>query len=236
MTGRVAGTERMTVAGRLEVPVGTRALLFDMDGVLIDSLTQDYRIATTLLSPYADRPVEVPRELVRRWFALSLDDFWATIAAELGITLSPSELAEIVQRHTEIRRTEAPIVHDGVRDIIDAARQAGLGRVVVSNNPAAEIERMLAACDLLAGFDAVVGNDQPGLARKPAPDPYLAAAARLGLPPSDCAAIEDSVLGLESARRAGCFTVGVATGANTYEDLVGSGLADVCYPDLRGGR
>jgi HAD superfamily hydrolase (TIGR01509 family) len=228
-------TERLMLAGRLEVPAGTRALLFDMDGVLIDSLTQDYQIASDLLSPYAGRPVEVPRELVRRWFALALDDFWAKIAAELGLALGPDALAEIVQRHTEIRRTAVPVVHDGVREIIDAARQAGLGRAVVSNNPAVEIERMLAACDLLAGFDAVVGNDQPGLARKPAPDPYLAAAARLGRPPGDCVAIEDSVLGLESARRAGCFTVGVATGASTYEDLVNSGLADVCYRDLRGG-
>lgn len=229
-------TGRVTVAGRLEVPAGTRALLFDMDGVLIDSLTQDYQIASDLLSPYAGRPVEVPRELVRRWFALALDDFWAKITAELGLALKPSDLAEIVQRHTEVRLHAVPVVHDGVREIIDAARDAGLGRVVVSNNPAADIERMLAACDLLAGFDAVVGNDQPGLARKPAPDPYLAAAARLGLPPADCAAIEDSVVGLESARRAGCFTVGVATGANTYEDLTSSGLADVCYRDLRGGR
>jgi phosphoglycolate phosphatase-like HAD superfamily hydrolase len=42
------------------------------------------------------------------------------------------------------------------------------------------------------------------------------------------------VLGLESARRAGCFTVGVATGASSYDDLVHSGLANVCYRDFRG--
>ncbi|MBX6748274.1 MAG: HAD family phosphatase [Micromonosporaceae bacterium] len=232
MTRRVAKT--MTVAGRLEIPADTRALLFDMDGVLIDSLAQDIQIAADLLSPYAGRPVEVPRELIQRWFALALDDFWAKITAELGLALKPTELAEIVQRHTEVRLHAVPIVHDGVREIIDAARQIGLSLAVVSNNPAADIERMLAACALLAGFDAVVGNDQPGLARKPAPDPYLAAAARLGLPPGDCAAIEDSVLGLESARRAGCFTIGVATGASSYDDLVHSGLADVCYRDFRG--
>jgi HAD superfamily hydrolase (TIGR01509 family) len=227
-------TEQVVLAGRLAIPTRTRALLFDMDGVLIDSLTQDYQIAADLLTPYAGRPVEVPRELIQRWFALALDDFWAKITAEIGLALKPAELAEVVQRHTEVRLHAAPIVHDGVREIIDAARQAGLSRAVVSNNPAADIERMLAAGDLLAGFDAVVGNDEPGLARKPAPDPYLAAAARVGVPPADCVAVEDSVLGLESARRAGCVTVGVATGANTYEDLIHSGLADVCYRDFRG--
>ena len=132
----------------------------------------------------------------------------------------------------EVELEEGEVVGEAFRGG-DAARQAGLSLAVVSNNPAADIERMLAACDLLAGFDAVVGNDQPGLARKPAPDPYLAAAARLGLPPADCAAIEDSVVGLESARRAGCFTIGVATGASGYDDLVHSGLADVCYRDFR---
>ena len=95
MTERVAETGRTMLAGRLEVPAGTRALLFDMDGVLIDSLTQDYQIAADLLSPYAGRRVEVPRELVRRWFALALDDFWAKIVAELGLALGPTELAEI---------------------------------------------------------------------------------------------------------------------------------------------
>jgi beta-phosphoglucomutase-like phosphatase (HAD superfamily) len=88
---------------------------------------------------------------------------------------------------------------------------------------------ILANCGLLARFDAVAGNDGSGRAKKPAPDSYLYAAGALGVEPARCAAIEDSVLGLTAARAAGTYVVAVATGAELFEALEASGLADACY-------
>lgn len=220
------------LADRIVVPADTRALLFDMDGVLIDSLAQDYAVAGPLLEPHFGPGVTISREILRRWFALSIEDYWVKVTAEAGLVLPEGALADIVQRHQQLRRETTPVVHAGVERLLTATRDAGLSRAVVSNNPAAVIESMLAACGLLPYFDTVVGNDEPGLARKPAPDPYLAAAGRIGQPPSDCVAIEDSVLGLESAHLAGCHVIGVATGADTLAALMSSGFADQVYPAL----
>jgi HAD superfamily hydrolase (TIGR01509 family) len=173
---------------------------------------------------------------VRRSFALSIDDFWPKLTGDLGMTLPPGALADLVERHELLRAETAPTVHKGIVDILSAADELGLPRAVVSNNPGDDVVRMLAAVGLSTYFDAVVGNDLPGLARKPSPDPYLAAARQLRVAPGDCVAIEDSVLGLESASRAGCYVVGVATGASTFEALSSSGYADRCYVDFQSGR
>jgi HAD superfamily hydrolase (TIGR01509 family) len=231
--GPVAPT--IELAERLTFPTNVVALLFDMDGVLIDTLAQDYALMRPLLAPYCDEDFTVPDNLVRKSFALSIDDFWPKLLADLGITLPPEALADLVERHERLREETAPTVHEGVVDILSAADELGLLRAVVSNNPGADVVRMLTAVGLSTYFDAVVGNDLPGLARKPSPDPYLAAARQLEVAPGDCVAIEDSVLGLESASRAGCYVVGVATGADTLEALSSSGYANRCYVDFRSG-
>jgi HAD superfamily hydrolase (TIGR01509 family) len=200
--------------------------------VLIDSLAQDYAVVGPLLEPYFGAGVAVAPEVIRRHFALSVDDYWVAVTADAGLVLPDGALADLVDRHKTLRRDTTPVVHAGVVEILAAAADVGLRRAVVSNNPAVEVQRMLAACGLLPFFDTVVGNDEPGLARKPAPDPYLAAARRFELPPADCVAIEDSVLGLESAHRAGCHVVGVATGADSYDALDSSGFADQVYPEF----
>jgi HAD superfamily hydrolase (TIGR01509 family) len=219
----------VALAGRLEIPLDAEALLFDMDGVLIDSLAQDYALAGVLLGPYAPAGVRIDRDVIRRWFALALDDFWVKVAADCQVTLPPGALEDIVSRHERLRRETAPTVHEGIVEVLAAASSVGLDRAVVSNNPHSEVERILAGGRLLESFDTVVGNDEPGLRRKPAPDPYLAAARRLGRAPQRCVAIEDSVLGLESAHAAGCYVIGVATGADAYEALSASGYANRCY-------
>lgn len=223
------------LAGRLAVGAHIRALLFDLDGVLIDSLAHDYSVVESLLASYGGEGFAVSREVVRRWFAWSLDDFWAGIVGELGVRLPEGALAELVGQHERLRRQTPPTVHTGVMEILAAAGEAGLRRAVVSNNSRLEVEQILKAVELLSYFDVVVGNDEePGFARKPAPDAYLLAARRLGIPPEECVAIEDSVLGLESAHRAGCSTVGVATGATALDTLVSCGYADHSYLDFSG--
>jgi beta-phosphoglucomutase len=83
---------------------------------------------------------------------------------------------------------------------------------IASGSLHAEIDAILAVAQLRAPFSAVIGADDV-LRGKPAPDPYLAAAAALGIAPQACVAIEDSSWGIDSARAAGMYTIALTTTA-----------------------
>jgi HAD superfamily hydrolase (TIGR01509 family) len=217
----------MLLAGRLDIPDSTAALLFDLDGVLIDSLSLDYEIVHRLLEQELGRPVEVPRRVIRKNFPHAIPDFWINISQSCGLALSPQTIARLARRHEQKRATAHFPTHEGIPQIVDAARHHGLGIGVVSNNPTAEVRQLLATTGLSA--DVVVGNDEPGLRKKPAPDTYLAAATWLKVPPRSCVAIEDSIVGAQAASTAGCHTIGVATGANSFAELSGSPYTACCY-------
>jgi HAD superfamily hydrolase (TIGR01509 family) len=220
----------MLIADRLAVPDGTRALLWDMDGVLIDSLTMEYELVNELLSAHG--AAEVPRRVIREYFPYDLPQFWRLLLEWVGLQLPPDALDELVRGHVEARGSSAIAVHDGVIEILAEARNRGLRAAVVSNNPVADVERILVMAGLRDYFSVVVGNDGPGMAKKPAPDSYLEAARRLA-GPAPRVAIEDSLLGAQAANAAGCWTVGVATGAADFDALSAAPYVDRCYTSFK---
>jgi len=217
----------MLLAGRLDIPEGITALLFDLDGVLLNSLSLDYEIVHELLQKELNSTVEVPQSVIRENFPHTIPDFWGKISDACALGLTPDIVARLVDKHESRRRVAAIATHTGIPEIIDVARSQGIPIGVVSNNPHREIRQILAGAGLVA--DVIVGNDEPGLRRKPAPDTYREAATRLGRPPSVCLAVEDSLLGAEAASTAGCYTVAVATGANSFRELSESPYVSRCY-------
>ncbi|MGH3866735.1 MAG: HAD-IA family hydrolase [Pseudonocardiaceae bacterium] len=217
----------MLLAGRLDIPEGTAALLFDLDGVLLDSLSLDYEIVGKLLQDELNSVVEVPRSVIRENFPHAIPEFWSKISGACALGLTPEAISRLVDKHESHRRVAAIATHNGIPEIIAAARGQGIPIGVVSNNPHSEIRETLAGAGLVT--DVIVGNDEPGLRKKPAPDTYQQAATRLGLQPSVCVAVEDSLLGAEAASTAGCYTVAVATGANSFSELSEAPHVSRCY-------
>lgn len=218
----------LTLAQRLHVPREARALLWDMDGVLIDTLAFDYHVMDDLLSEFVPGHPDVPQELIRSNFAHEPREFFRRILAGLSIRLADHDFDEMLARYEELRKAFVPDVHDGVVEIASDARQVGMQLAVVSNNPEREVRQILSNAGLADLFVEVIGNDVPGLSKKAAPDPYEEAIRRFELNPRQCVAIEDSLLGIESAWRAGCYAIGVSTGANSISELARD-YADVCY-------
>lgn len=223
----------MLIADRLAVPEGTGALLWDMDGVLLDTLTMDYDIVNKLLAdhPGVQTAAEVPRSIVRAYFPYDVADFWPLVLAATGRQLPEATVDELICAHRTARAGSVAPVHSGVVEILQDARRRGLRSAVVSNNPESEVAQMLAAAGLGGYFSTIVGNDNPGMRKKPAPDPYLEAARRLAAS-AQCVAVEDSLLGARAAKAAGCWTVGVATGASDFAALSSSPDVDLCYVSL----
>ena len=199
-----------------------RGVVFDLDGVLVDSEGIWARAeAETVEGLGGEYTTEVSAALYGRGHrdgARILAERFGGDADAIADTLLANALAGF-------GRGLEPL--PGARDLVAQLR----GRVpiaVASNSVRVIVETALAAAGL-EGFDAVVAGEDVA-APKPAPDPYLEACARLGVDPADAIGIEDSPVGVASAKAAGLYVIGIPSIRDTRldeADLVLRSLDDV---------
>jgi len=180
------------------------AVVFDLDGVLLDS-EQVWDEVREVLT----------RERGGRWHDRAQADMMGMSSVEwsrymhdvLGVPEPPEEIdAEVVRRMLERYETELPLIDGAVEAVRRLAERWPLGLASSSNRPI--IERALEVSRLAPCFRATVSSEE--VARgKPAPDVYLETARRLGVAAERCAAIEDSGNGIRSGAAAGMRVVAI---------------------------
>jgi HAD superfamily hydrolase (TIGR01509 family) len=184
--------------------VAVKAVIFDLDGVLIDSE-----------GVWAEVREEFARERGGRWhedaqremMGMSSTEWSRYMADELGLPLAPEEISrDVADRVGDIYRRDLPLLPGAV----DAVRRIGaalpLGLASSANRPL--IDLALEVAGLAPLFRATISSEE--VARgKPAPDVYLEAAARLEVQPSEAVAVEDSTNGLLAARAGGLGVLAV---------------------------
>ena len=225
----------MLIARRLFLPDHIKAVLWDMDGVLLDTLAMDLDICNRLIIQYFGEDAALSTEYIRAIFPLNIPMFWEEMlkkVAENGHADAPKAHGRIMAEYQDVRLNSAFTVLDGVPEILSDLEARGILRAVVSDNPADEIVRILTCSGINDRFVHVQGNDTPGLKKKPAPDTYLAAARALGIAPENCCVVEDSLRGAKAGKDAGCFVVGVATGGDPVSDLENAGWLDRVYKNF----
>lgn len=181
-----------------------KGVLFDMDGVVIDS----ERLFTRFwMEAAADRGFPMTREQALQLRSLRREEGWQKMNAFFGPTANFDEI-----RARRIELMEAHIAEHGVdekpgiRELLAFLKEKSIPCAITSSSALPVIRERLGRLGILEGFAALCsGKDVPR--GKPAPDIYLAGAAALGLSPEECLAIEDSPTGLEAAWRAGCMGV-----------------------------
>ena len=193
--------------------MGLRAVVFDFDGVIVDSEPLHFR---SLYEALLGAGVEITRE--EYWDHLLAYDDRSSIRLAFerrGERPEPERLEQVVRAKAERFQALIPevAVFPGARELIGALR-AALPLAIASGARREEIETILSGIGLRDAFREIVGA-QDATATKPDPAPYLEAARRLGravpgLVPEDCIAFEDSVAGVLSARGAGMKVIGVA--------------------------
>jgi len=174
------------------------AVVFDLDGVLVDSETvwNDARRELTEQSGGTWRD-----DAQRAMMGMSSVEWSRYMHDTLGVPLGPDEIStRVVDRLLDMYKRELPLIPGAREAVIRLAERWPLGLASSANPPI--IELVLAESGLADRFQVTVSSEEVPRG-KPAPDVYLEAARRLSVDPRACAAVEDSSNGLRSASAAG---------------------------------
>jgi len=201
----------------------TRGVIFDMDGVLIDSGAHHRAAWRALLDELGVAPAR--------------PDYWRltigrpgneAVELLLGRELSWTEARRLADRkrdhYLRLARHGLPAVR-GVTTFLDELATASIPCAVATSASRGDVDRLLGPLGLRERFVAAIAAEDVRFG-KPDPEVYLLAAEALGVPPRACLVFEDSVVGVQAARRAGMRVIGVAT-AHTADELRGAGAASV---------
>ncbi len=204
------------------------AVLFDCDGVLVDSEPITNGVLRDLLEESGW--VLSPQECMRIFVGKAVKDEIALIRTKTGKLIDEAWMVEFrARRDAGLRARLQPI--DGAQAAVAALHQHYAGRIAcASGADRAKVVLQLTMCDLMPFFDGRIfsGHEMPR--SKPFPDVYLAAAAALGVDGKRCAVVEDSVTGVRSGISAGCTVFGYSppqAGHDAPEALRGAGASKV---------
>ena len=212
-----------------------QAVIFDLDGVLVDSEPLHHQAANAVLLEDGHPPLSLAE--YTRYLGLTDEDMWRDLRTmrDLG---RPHEhylrrFDSLVLAEYRLHAVPAP----GAIDLLEWLTDCGLPLAVASSSRSAWVKTCLHAIGLLGYFDRVVAGDMVARA-KPDPEIYLLAARQLRAQPARCVVFEDSPPGVTAASRAGMYTIAVCTaytppGLTTGAHFAVNSLAEVS-PALRG--
>lgn len=206
-----------------------RAAIFDLDGLLIDSepLWQQAEIEC-----FGEVGVTLTREQAQETLGLRSDEVVCQRFDEYGWDEQKHPLEEveerIIDRVVELIHTEARPMQ-GVYEVLDFVQERGLRLAVASSSRVRVIRAALEVLKILDRFE-LIHSAELELLGKPHPGVYLTTARKLELPPAECVAFEDSLAGLESAKKAGMACIAIPDRSVVGND--GFGRADLVIESL----
>jgi beta-phosphoglucomutase len=194
----------------------TECCIFDMDGVLIDSGAHHRSAWQALLEELGVEPTHP--EYWRLTIGRPAEE---AVPLLLGAPVTLAESRRLALRKRELyagfasKGTQAVA---GIPAFVTSLARQGVPRAVATSASRHDVETLLGGLGLRPHFEVVVTAEDVTFG-KPDPAVYLEAARRLGAPPAACLVFEDSLVGVQAARRAGMRAIGVTT-AHTAEELV----------------
>jgi HAD superfamily hydrolase (TIGR01509 family) len=179
--------------------VQVEAVVFDMDGVLVDTEHLWDEVREELTAEWGGRYTP---EAQQAMMGMSSHEWSRYLHEVVGLREPPDVInAEVVRRMLARYETELPVV-PGALEAVRRLASAGYRLAVASSSNRELIDAVLHELELTERFEVTVSSEE--VARgKPAPDVYLEAASRLGVEPERCAAVEDSASGIRAAHAAG---------------------------------
>lgn len=205
---------------------GIDAVVFDLDGTLIDS---EKAICAAASLAFRDIDLAVDEAAVADHLGAPLDELYGFFVGDADHQRRSHFVSRYIHHHDEHPERDPPPL-PGVVAGLQGLRRRGLPLAVATTKPTARAKQQLEACGLLASFEWVQGTDPP-MKPKPAKDVVVAACAALNVAPTRVIMVGDTARDVGAARNSGARAVVVAYGPHRL--LVAKGLgADVVLPTL----
>ncbi|EOL44708.1 beta-phosphoglucomutase [Enterococcus phoeniculicola] len=203
-----------------------KGALFDLDGVLVDTASYHYlawkELANELNIPFT----KVDNERLKGVSRMASLDILLSLDKENRLYTSEQKEAMATRKNDLyvqlIRHMDASEILPGVVSLLKMLREQGVK--IALGSASKNAPKIMASTGLSAFFDAVIDGNVAANA-KPDPEVFLKGAAAIGISPDECAVFEDAEAGLQAAKSAGCFAIGVGESVNLPS-------ADVVYSDL----
>ena len=199
----------------MSFPRPVRAVVFDMDGLLVDTETVVFRAMNRATAGIAD---SFPMETFRRMVGLPNHASDAIVVSHFGEGFNLPAWSAAVSAHFREELAAGIALKAGVLEILDHLDVLGLPRAIATSSSLESVRASLGPHSIVDRFHALITRDVQDH-HKPHPDPFLKAAAALGIDPADCLALEDSHNGVRSASSAGMMTVMVPDMLDPTEEM-----------------
>lgn len=199
-------------------------LIFDCDGVLVDSEIITNALMIDMLKPH--RILLTKEEYVRKYVGLTIESCLSQLSKEYDVIFPEGFITEYHRMSLELLRTNLKEV-EGVRRLIE---RLAVPFCVASNSADSKVKLMLEATDLHKYFTGKIFSATRVSKPKPAPDVYLMAARANNTKPECCAVIEDTPTGIKAAKAAGMFVHGFQ--GLFPSDVLESAGADIVFDSM----
>lgn len=194
------------------------AVIFDMDGVIVDSERYWDAEQARILEETVESEQVTPDDLT----GMNVMDQYVYLDDQYPINVGKNEYFQLYDEKAEAVYQEKSSLMDSFKELIGFLHEDGVPVAIASSSFRSWIQMVLDRFDLEDAFDAVVSAEDIDGQSKPSPDIYLYTAERIGADPAECVVIEDSKHGVEAAKNAGMRCIGFRTDINEGQDLSGA--------------
>lgn len=182
-----------------------KAILFDMDGVLIES---EFLMRASAIRALADYGIQAQHEDFLEFTGMGEDRFVGGVAEKHGLVYK-TEMKELAYDYYGQRVKEEAHIPEGVKEMLHALHSRGIVLAVCSAADLRKVRYNIQAIGVEESIFSALVTGSDVARKKPFPDIYLEGARRVGMDPKDCLVVEDAISGIQAAHAAGMDAVGI---------------------------
>ena len=210
-----------------------KAIIFDLDGVIADSMRLHFEAEKKTLLKYG---ISATTEELAAYTGNKVTVKFSALMEKYGVKANPEDVLKVhmAESYEYIKANVAPVA--GIVKLINELHHEKLKLGVASGSPRVLVEYFIEKFNIKKLFDAVVSADDVANA-KPNPEIFLKAAQKLGCKPAECVVVEDAPYGIQAARAAGMKSVAIMTTHKKSElqgaDRLISSFSELTVRDLK---